>query len=299
MAERSGWSRAAPVVRTVVGLVAVALLVWAVWRSWPDVRAALAGVGWGPAAGALLLAVLATVLSALSFRVVMVGLHAGRSLRTDVEDFLASQLAKYLPGGFWAVAAQTELSGDAGVPRARSGAASVLTVAISLAAAVVLSPLARTGDAAHRALWIGVVAVALVVGIGLVLPRLLPRRLPTVGARTLLAAAPLAVATWAAFGAHLWLLARATGTDQSFSYGTAVGCFSLAWAAGLVAVVAPAGIGVRELALVGLLTPVLSGGHAAALAVVVLSRCLASVSDATLGFAALASRRRRTARQPR
>jgi glycosyltransferase 2 family protein len=125
----------------------------------------------------------------------------------------------------------------------------------------------------------------------------LPRRVPVVGARTLVPAAALAVAAWAALGAHLWLLAGASGTDQPFSYGTAVGCFALAWAAGVVAVVAPAGIGVRELALVALLTPVLSGGHGAALAVVVLSRCLTAVSDSVLSLSALASRRRRSDRR--
>jgi uncharacterized membrane protein YbhN (UPF0104 family) len=294
VAERSRWSRAAPIVRAVVALLAIALLVLALWRSWPDVRSALVAIGWAPAFGALLLAALATLLSALSFRVVMVGLHAGRSARRDVEDFLASQIAKYLPGGFWAVAAQTELSADAGVPRRRSGAAYVLTVTISLAAALALSPLAGTAALTHRAVWVGAVAVLLVVATGLVLPRVLPQRVPAVGARTLIAAALLALATWAAFGTHLWLLVRASGTDHPFSYATAVGTFAFAWALGLVAVVAPAGIGVRELALIGLLTPVLSGGHAAALAVVVLSRCITSVSDAAFGLAALAARRART-----
>jgi hypothetical protein len=286
-------------VRVLVGVLALMLLLLAVVRSWPQVRSTLETVGPAASVGALLAAAVASTLSALAFRVLMNGMHEGTTLRGDVEDFFASQLAKYLPGGIWAVAAQTELSADSGVPRSRSGAASVLNLALSLAAAAVLGPLAGARSGWPRVAAVGLALAVFLAVVLIVLPRVVAGRSLQLSPGRLATAGGLALAIWVAYGVHLGLLVHASGTDRPVGFGTLVGTFALAWASGLVAVIAPAGIGVREVVLVSLLSPVLSGGHAAALAVAVLSRFLITVSDAALGLTATASRRRRRAARAR
>ena len=281
-------------VRMLVGVLALVLLLLAVVRSWPQVRSTVETVGPAASLGALLVAAVASTSPRSRFRSLMVGMHEGTSVRGDVEDFFASQLAKYLPGGIWAVAAQTELSADSGVPRSRSGAASVLNWRVSLAAAVYSgrSPVPDRGAG----------------------PELLPSDWPwpcssqsSCSPSRACVAASLALALAGPVGqgrragaddlgsrtaSTSACSSTRSGTDRPVAFGDAVGTFALAWASGLVAVIAPAGIGVREVVLVSCSSPMLSGGHAAALAVAVVSRFLITVSDAALGLAATASRRR-------
>jgi hypothetical protein len=88
---------------------------------------------------------------------------------------------------------------------------------------------------------------------------------------------------WAAYGVHLWLLVRTQ--DAGPALLLSAGAYALAWTAGLLVVAAPAGAGVREVALVGLLVtglgPVLDRGSA--LAVAVLSRVLMTLGDLVWG----------------
>ena len=69
-----------------------------------------------------------------------------------------------------------------------------------------------------------------------------------------------------------------------------VSASALAWLLGAVAFVAPAGIGVRELALIDLLQPAISADSAAGIAV--LTRTLTIVADGVLALLLLAPARR-------
>ena len=53
--------------------------------------------------------------------------------------YLVGQLGKYLPGSIWAVVVQMELALRAGIPRARSFAASLVLIGLSTTAAVWLA----------------------------------------------------------------------------------------------------------------------------------------------------------------
>ncbi len=70
----------------------------------------------------------------------------------------------------------------------------------------------------------------------------------------------------------------------------ATGGYALAWTAGFLFVIAPAGAGVRELALVAALAPVVD--RPAALAVALLSRVLMTLGDLVLGAGGAAVRPR-------
>jgi len=98
---------------------------------------------------------------------------------------------------------------------------------------------------------------------------------------------------WLAFGAHAWVLASRLGAD-GLRDATTVGAFALAWVVGFLVVIAPAGAGPREAALVLALAPVMDTPDALVLALV--SRVLMLVGDGLV--AAISAPRRRVAPPP-
>lgn len=87
-------------------------------------------------------------------------------------------------------------------------------------------------------------------------------------------------AAWVCYGLHLWVLVVPLGLGGADGLRLAVGGFALAWVCGFLAVVVPAGVGVREAVLVGVLGASIGSGEA--LAVAVLSRFLIIVAEAGL-----------------
>jgi hypothetical protein len=88
---------------------------------------------------------------------------------------------------------------------------------------------------------------------------------------------------WLLLGAHAWLLATDLGASGPADLATVVGAFALAWVVGFVVVIAPAGAGPREAALVLGLAPVMAAPEGLVLALV--SRVLMVVGDALLAAA--------------
>jgi hypothetical protein len=99
-------------------------------------------------------------------------------------------------------------------------------------------------------------------------------------ARAVAVAMVWALLSWVLFGAQVWLLAIRLGAPTGRGLVVAVGGFALAWSAGFLMVLAPAGAGVREVLLVASLAAVLSVGAATAVALV--SRVLMTVGDLVL-----------------
>jgi uncharacterized membrane protein YbhN (UPF0104 family) len=104
-----------------------------------------------------------------------------------------------------------------------------------------------------------------------------------VSRRASLRALGWSVLTWVLLGGQLWLLLHAAGADGASSVAAAVGGVGLAYAVGLVVVVAPAGAGAREAVLVAVCAPVV--GTAAALAVALACRLLLTLADVLLAIA--------------
>lgn len=98
-------------------------------------------------------------------------------------------------------------------------------------------------------------------------------------------AAAWTMAGWLVYGVHLWVLVGGMRPAGPSLYAVAAGAYALAWATGILTVVVPAGIGVREGAMVVALAPVLDTPRA--LAVAVVSRVMFTAGDAVwagLGF---------------
>jgi uncharacterized membrane protein YbhN (UPF0104 family) len=93
------------------------------------------------------------------------------------------------------------------------------------------------------------------------------------------------IVMWLLYGLHTWLLADGLGGHGGRLLLLAIGSYALSWVAGFLVVIAPAGLGVREAALVLGLRSVLPAS--AALAVSVLSRLLMTLADVLLALVSL------------
>jgi hypothetical protein len=251
-----------------------------------------------------LAAVMAGILATfLCWRAVLTNVAGRLPLAAGARVFFVGQLGKYLPGSLWPVMAQMELGRDHHVPERASGAAVgvflLVVVGTGLAVAAAAAPLLGP-DALHAYWWLlAVLPLALLAVAPPVLNRCvalvlrLARRppLPTpLSGGALLRAAGWALLSWLAYGVHVWVLAGQLTDAGPLLLAHATGAFAAAWCAGFLLVVAPAGAGAREAALILLLGGVLTGPQATVVAVV--SRLLFVVGDLGWGGVALLAGRR-------
>ncbi|MCW2600303.1 MAG: hypothetical protein JWM02_2132 [Frankiales bacterium] len=279
------------VLRRAFLLLAVVAVVLALRAEGSALRTSLVRTG-VPAVLASCAATFAGLLaSALCWRSLLAGLGTELSPRLALHVFFLGQLGKYLPGNVFAVAAQAELARDHGVARSRIVTAGlvflgVLTVT-GLLVAVVLLPIASP-DVLRRYAW---VLLALPVGLLALVPQVLNRLVATalkatrrppleqpLSARHLAAATGWALLMWAFYGLHLLPLVLAQPHDRAANVVlVATGGYALAWTAGFLFVVAPAGAGIREAVLVLALAGI--ADRPAALAVALLSRGIQTLGD--------------------
>jgi len=234
----------------------------------------------------------------LSWRALLTDLGARLPFAGGLRVFFLGQLGKYVPGSIWPAVAHMELGRDYRVPQRVSGAAVAATLLLSvgtgLLVAVLLVPLAG-GGALGRYWWI-VVALPLVVLVAAppVLNRLLGLALRLVRRAELpqllslggvLRSVSWALAAWLCYGVQVWLLAHQLGVPGGVRLLLlSTGAFAGAWSVGFLLVIAPAGAGAREAALILLLGSAMSSAEATVVAVV--SRLIMTVGDLAWGAAA-------------
>lgn len=279
--------------RLLAAVVAVGALVAATVSQWSRVEDTIAAVSLaGLALGAVAM-VAATYCSMLAWRAVLADLGSPLSLKDAGGIFFLGQLGKYLPGSLWSVAAQMQLGREKGVPRKRSGVAALLVIVMGLTAAGLV--------AAATLPWVAELSgyryVLLLPALGLVVLHPAVFRRMTTAALRLLRREPLdrglsgpgvaralcwSVAQWAAYGVGVWAVARDLPGAPSGLLALGTGAYALAWSAGFLVLLAPAGAGVREGALVLLLAPAYGSGTA--LGIALLARLLATVGDLVWGM---------------
>ena len=179
-----------------------------------------------------------------------------------------------------------------------------MSVTAGLVAAVPMVVLAGGSTPGGRWLWL-VLPVAIALLAPPVLNRLLAlamrvtRREPLehpLTARGTAVAMAWALLGWVVVGLQMWVLGIGLGLERSVpSFLAVVGAYSVAWVAGFVVVVAPAGLGVRELVLGALLVGWLPAG--AVIVLVVVARVVQTIADVAMaGIASVADRRDPTGR---
>jgi hypothetical protein len=116
-----------------------------------------------------------------------------------------------------------------------------------------------------------------------------PLEQPLTG-RVLAHALAWSLTAWLFNGLQIWILAEKFGAPVGKTILLALGGYAFAWCAGFMFVIAPAGGGVRDSLIFASLAPVI--GSSPALAVMLVSRAVNTVSDLLVAGIAAASRRR-------
>jgi uncharacterized membrane protein YbhN (UPF0104 family) len=205
------------------------------------------------------------------------------------------QAGKYLPGSVWPVLTQAQLARRRGADPLRVAAASLLALALGVTVSILLGSalLPFAGAAAvHRLWWVSLLGVPCLVALA---PPVL-NRLLGIAARVLrrgdrsFAHSTAGIARAAAWtligdvllGLHVFWLVQALGSGGLRAAVLATCAYGLSSALGIVVIFAPAGAGVRDVALAAVLASLISAEAAAVVALV--SRALLIVVD--LGIAA-------------
>jgi uncharacterized membrane protein YbhN (UPF0104 family) len=284
-------SRVVAVARIVLTVLVVAAVVWAVAHSWDEVSAELARVSVGALAASSALALLALVFTLVGWRALLADLGSRLSWGSASGVLFVGQLGKYLPGTVWTVVVQTEVASAVGVPRKRTAVVGLVSMGMSALAGLGVGVLAlpsllsSSGEA-----WYLLVLLLVPVGAVVLHPRVLNvlvnralrvvKREPLeerLSGRAIAVTMAAYVAGWLCLGLHVWVLVHDLGADGVHALVPAVFGYALAASLGMVAVPLPAGIGLREVVLVLLLTGPLD--QPAAAAVVLLSRFIVTASD--------------------
>lgn len=204
----------------------------------------------------------------------------------DTRTWFRTQTLRYLPGGIWAPASRlTVVEGGALDRLSTVTAENVLALGAALAVGGLL--LGLSGEVT----WLPLLLAAPV-------PAWLARR---AAGRVSLDPARVARATpnfLLAFAAYVTAAALVQGAvSGGHDLPAVAGAAGIAWAAGLVVVVAPGGIGVRELAFVGILGPMFPNAELAAGAVTL--RLVTIVAEALALLALGRGTDRPTTKSPR
>jgi glycosyltransferase 2 family protein len=266
----------------------VGLMVWRVIaRHWSEFRSL--HVSLAPRPGWIALSVLVVFLTytiqVQSWRRILAGwgqrLPYGRAARI----WLVANLGRYVPGKVWSLAGMIVLAQRAGVETWAAGASAFAMQALGLGTAVAL--VAAATPSAESPLRLGAAALAAAATMGALVWERGARQLARVaGLQATFRPLPLvavaesaawSLTSWLTYGLAFWLLARGLGLPGSLPIATAAGVFALGYILGVLAVFAPGGVGVREIVLIGLLTPALGPGGAVALSVA--SRILLTVTE--------------------
>jgi len=239
-------------------VVVIACIVWTVVVNWASFSASVSQMDpwWIVASGAAGFAGVA--LSMLAWRAIVIAFGHRISVRDAGYVVFVSQIGKYIPGGVWPIVAGSQLGRRAGLPTATTVVTLTAQLGVSLVTGSTLAVGALFGFPALRE-YAWVLVVLVVIGVVALLPPVMRRvlgwmftvmkrrdELPELRTLPLLSAVGWSLASWAAFGVHLWCIVSALGTVDLAAILPAVCGYALAWVVGFLAVVAPAGAGVRE-----------------------------------------------------
>jgi glycosyltransferase 2 family protein len=269
-------------VRVLAQLLLLAAIVFVVLRVrslWHGGHVDVTRVDWSALAGALVLAAAGTAAGGLIWLAILDALGVRTQLRWAGLYFQA-QLGKYIPGSVWQYAGRAAVARANGIP--------VRPVGVSLAVEVAASAAAAGSMAAFLIGWWGAAVVAPVAVLLIALERLAHSRRPVAFAAA--HATLLYLPVWLLLGGSFWLCARGLVAVPAGDLAFYMGAFAVAWLAGLVAIYAPGGLGVREAVLVALLSSRI--GAADALVVAATSRLMLIVVDVGLAGVAAATMRR-------
>lgn len=263
------------------GLIGLWILLINFRRAWHELGAIPAGsVAWGTIGLATLLLSLTYLGFAWLWRALARELGTHVPYGTTVQFWAFSNLGRYIPGKIWQITGVMLVAADLSVPPALAATVGVLALGFMVATGSLLgfallphvfsADRLRVACAAASALSLAIpIAFPDIVRAGLVR---LPRswrwgEVPSPTRMSILRLTALFVGSWIAHGAVFQLFCTAFVPIPWNRFPGVAGAFCLSYVAGLVAVFAPGGIGVREEILGSTLASVLPGAPTHVLAV--------------------------------
>ncbi|NUO96896.1 MAG: flippase-like domain-containing protein [Nonomuraea sp.] len=288
--------------RVVLALVALAFLGYGLARNWDETTSAVARMSPWAVLGAFGAVLAGQVCMLVAWRQIMAGLGTRLPLRVAGRIMFVGQLGKYIPGAVWAYAAMMDLGRDHGSPPRRTFATISLGLVVNLGVGVSVAAATLSSHEAVRRAWYVVLLVPVIIVClhpkvltwGLNLALRIARKEPlesVLPGRTVVVAVAWTTLGWLVYGLHTWLL-----SGRADLYLVATGAYAFAWCTGILTFVVPAGVGVREGALVLVLGPVI--GTAPAIAVAIVSRLAFTLADATAAGLAFALGRQPSSSAP-
>jgi uncharacterized membrane protein YbhN (UPF0104 family) len=235
---------------------------------------------------------------------------AGLPVARGARIWFLANLARYVPGNVWSFVGAVELARREGVARRTTLATMALTQLLSVGVALLVGLpllLAEWARLGRPALY-GAAAVAAVAALAVALRRrlvgLLRRRYPGVEPADLVPAPGTAVLLgvgyacyWVVTGLAFAALVRSVHPLAPADVPLTVAAYAAAYAVGFLALVTPAGLGVREGVLAVALAPIMPAG--AALLVALLSRLWMMAFELLGALTAVAVERRLDRRRER
>lgn len=276
---------------------AVGFAAWGLRGQWPEIASAAGRVSPGQLVGASTLIWLGVLGTGWVWLLVMASYSCPLPPVRGGAIFFVGQLGKYIPGSVWSLGAQAQMARGFAIPARTTVAAGLVFLLYNCATALVVGCGVGLTQDAQLPGW--VLAAGVIVGVLLLVPAVVRRiaallagtAAPAIGWRTTAAIVVLMAGVWLSYGLATAVLATGTaGVALTGLVPVAVAAFALAYLVGVVVVLAPSGLGARELVLGWLLAPVV--GVPVAAAVTLLARVLHTVADFSIaGIAWLVARR--------
>lgn len=288
---RSGWVRA---VQIVLGLVVIAFAVRRLTSDWSALGERSLELTFRPLPVLAALGVTWAMYALLvqAWRIVLGGWGQRLDGWTAARIWTVSSLGKYIPGKVWAIAGMAVMSQRAGVAAWAATGSAVILQALALGTGALVVGMTGVTVLESRYPWfepaLGIVVAASAAGIALLLwPPFVRRLLRLVRIEPTQSATPSAGAilfgvfanlvAWGGYGLSLWLLAAGILPESRLELPVAIGSFTASYVAGLMILVAPGGLGVRESVIVLMLEGPLGPG--AALALAAASRVMLTITE--------------------
>ena len=289
---KKGWLKAGKFAAMLLVLALIARSLARNWAAFQSVQVTLdVKIGWLAASVGVI--ALTYVIQIESWRRMLRGWDQRLSYPNAARAWTLANLGRYIPGKVWSVAGLVVLAERAGVRRSAAAVSAFAMQAVVLGTGVVLVAIATPHAASPLLLGGAVLAALALIGVlawrrtaqwlGTLADSTTP--LPPLPLSAIILSSSLMLLSWATFGVSFWMLIRGLISTAGVTLPAAMGMFALGYVMGLVALVAPGGLGVRDLALVGFLTPLVGGGGA--LAVSLASRVQLTLTEAGAAGAGL------------
>lgn len=289
MTGRRWWQ----VAQVIAGFLVLYFAARRFWKDWDSVRHVQ--IDWSLSPSLLLLSAATTLamygLLITAWRLLLRDWGQQLGWWNAARIWTIANLGKYIPGKIWAIAGLALMAQKQGIAPWAATASAILLQALAVGTGVVVVGVAGLGPLAEQhpwttpALWalaaLSAGAVALLVSPAI--NRMVTRKalhrddIGSPRSRAVLFGILVNLSAWVGYGCAFWLLQQGSLPAVQLSLSTAIGAFTASYIAGLLFLLAPGGLFVRE----GVLVLMLSGsiGLAAAGALAVASRLMLTLTE--------------------